>query len=177
MNKTAKIGENVTFKCIELFSLVLTGYRWLHWKRLPPNYPKLELNNNEPSLNSSYYTMVNPKHYQPFTFKQKEEKYGGRLLLNNVTEEDAGMYTCLISNQIGKGWRSAWLTVITSGKRQCLRFTARNATDLLQVDNFTGFRGQRHSQRNNWAFCTEHAPNLARNPWGEGVKFNMAAYE
>ena len=30
---------------------------------------------------------------------------------------------------------------------------------------------------NSWAFCTEHAPNLARNPWGEGVKFNMAAYE
>ena len=31
--------------------------------------------------------------------------------------------------------------------------------------------------QNSWAFCTEHAPNLARNPWGEGVKFNMAAYE
>ena len=30
---------------------------------------------------------------------------------------------------------------------------------------------------NSWAFCTEHAPNLARNPWGDGVKFNMAAYE
>ena len=30
---------------------------------------------------------------------------------------------------------------------------------------------------NSWAFCTEHAPNLARNRWGEGVKFNMAAYE
>ena len=30
---------------------------------------------------------------------------------------------------------------------------------------------------NSWAFCTEHAPNLARDPWGEGVKFNMAAYE
>ena len=133
MNKTARIGENVTFKCIELFSPVLTDYRWLHWKRLPPSYPELELNNNEPSLNSSYYTIIDPKHYQPFTFKPKEEKYGGRVLLNNVTEEDAGMYTCLISNQIGKGWRNAWLTVITSGKCQCLR-----CTDLLQVVNFTG---------------------------------------
>ena len=28
-----------------------------------------------------------------------------------------------------------------------------------------------------WAFCTEHVPNLARDPWGEGVKFNMAEYE
>ena len=39
----------------------------------------------------------------------------------------------------------------------------------------TFFRGV--AQTNSWAFCTEHAPNLARNPWGEGVKFNMAAYE
>ena len=30
---------------------------------------------------------------------------------------------------------------------------------------------------NSWAFCTEHVLNLARNPWGEGVKFNIAAYE
>ena len=30
---------------------------------------------------------------------------------------------------------------------------------------------------NSYSFGTEHAPNLARNPWGEGVKFNMAAYE
>ena len=33
------------------------------------------------------------------------------------------------------------------------------------------------TMQNSWAFCAEHAPNLARNPWGEGVKFNMAAYE
>ena len=33
------------------------------------------------------------------------------------------------------------------------------------------------SYNNSWAFCTEHAPNLARNPWGEEVKFNMAAYD
>jgi hypothetical protein len=59
--------------------------------------------------------MINPRYYQPFVVDKKEAKYGGRVLLNNVTKEDQGMYTCLISNHLGKGWRSAFLRVISSG--------------------------------------------------------------
>ena len=115
VNKTARIGDDVTFKCVELFSPVLTDYRWLHWKQLPPSYPELGLNEDEPSPNSSYYTIIDPKHYQAFQFKPKEEKYGGRVLLRNVTKQDEGMYTCLISNHVGKGWKNAWLKVLSSG--------------------------------------------------------------
>ncbi|CAB3994735.1 fibroblast growth factor receptor 2-like isoform X1 [Paramuricea clavata] len=114
LNKTARIGENVTFQCIELFSPILTDYRWLHWKKLPPGYPDLVFDDNSPWVNSSYYTMINPRYYRSFEVHKKDGKYGGRVLLNNVTKEDEGMYTCLISNHLGKGWRSAFLRVLSS---------------------------------------------------------------
>ncbi|CAB3977038.1 fibroblast growth factor receptor 4-like, partial [Paramuricea clavata] len=114
LNKTARIGDNVTFQCIELFSPILTDYRWLHWKKLPPSYPDLEFDDNSPSMNSSYYTMINPRYYQPFQVHKEEGKYGGRVLLYNVTKEDEGMYTCLISNHLGLSWRSAFLRVFSS---------------------------------------------------------------
>jgi hypothetical protein len=59
--------------------------------------------------------MINPRYYQPFVVDKKEAKYGGRVLLNNVTKEDEGMYTCLISNHVGKSWRSAFLKIDTLG--------------------------------------------------------------
>ena len=59
--------------------------------------------------------MINPRCYEAFVVDKKEGKYGGRVLLNNVTKEDEGMYTCLISNYRGKSWRSAFLRVISLG--------------------------------------------------------------
>lgn len=34
------------------------------------------------------------------------------LTLTNVTEDDAGEYTCKVSNYIGEAKQSGWLTVI-----------------------------------------------------------------
>ena len=115
VNKTARIGDNVTFQCIELFSPLLTDYRWLHWNKLPPNYPDLGFGDDSPSFNSSYYKLINPKHYQSFPVAKSEGKYGGRVLLTNVTKKDEGMYTCLVSNHIGKDWKSAFLRVLDDG--------------------------------------------------------------
>ena len=114
VNKTARVGENVTFQCIELVSPALTDYRWLHWNKLPSHYPDLRLNDKDaPSVNSSNYTILSAKHYRPFAVKSEQGKYGGRVLLTNVTKEDEGLYTCLISNHFGKEWRSAFLRVIS----------------------------------------------------------------
>ena len=114
VNKTARVGDNVTFQCIELFSPMLTDYYWLHWRKLPPSYPVLKLD-KIPSANSLYYTLINPRRYKQFDVEKNNKKYGGRVYLNNVTKEDEGMYTCLIVNHVGKGWRSAFLRVIESG--------------------------------------------------------------
>ena len=116
VNKTARIGDNVTFQCIELFSPILTDYKWLHWNRLPPSYPDLGFGDDPSSYNATYYTVINPVHYNSFSLWKSEGKYGGRVLLTNVTKEDEGMYTCLISNHVGKGWKSAFLNVLNEEK-------------------------------------------------------------
>ena len=131
VNKTARVGGNVTFKCIELFSPILTHYRWLHWNRLPPNYPDLGFGDDPPSFNSTYYTEINPLHYQSFPVLKAEGKYGGSVLLTNVTKEDEGMYTCLISNFIGKSWRSAFLRVLNKGDKPNL---VDKSADLLTLE-------------------------------------------
>ncbi|XP_028416303.1 fibroblast growth factor receptor 3-like [Dendronephthya gigantea] len=110
VNKTARVGDNVTFQCIELFGPMLTDYRWLHWKKLPPSYPELKFD-GIPTANSSYYTLINHRHYKAFEVDKKDGKYGGKVYLNNVTKEDEGMYTCVISNHVGQGIRSAFLRV------------------------------------------------------------------
>ena len=122
LNKTARIGDNVTFQCLEMFSPLLTDYRWLHWKKLPPSYPDLGLDSDSQSLNSSYYEVINPRHYQAFKVQISGGKYGGRVLLTNITKEDEGMYTCLFSNHVGKGLRSAFLKIDTSGDYCTLSF-------------------------------------------------------
>ena len=95
---------------------MLTDYRWLHWKQLPPSYPTLGLESDKSLINSSYYSVINPQHYHPFHVEKEEGKYGGRVLLTNVTKKDEGMYTCLISNHVGKDWRSAFLKVLSEGR-------------------------------------------------------------
>ena len=115
VNKTTRIGDNVTFQCVELYSPTLNDYRWLHWKRLPPSYPDLGFGDDSPSLNSSYYELLSPRQYKPLPVQKEKGMYGGRVLLTNVTKEDEGMYTCLISNHVGKGWKSAFLKVLDEG--------------------------------------------------------------
>ena len=64
------------------------------------------------------------------------------------------------------------------GRIECLDISKLSAsvnTSPTTIDDMP--HQQEVIAENSWAFCTEHAPNLARNPWGEGVKFNMAAYE
>ena len=132
-NKTARIGDNVTFQCIELFSPILTHYRWVHWNRLPPNYPDLGSGDDLQSSNSTYYTVISPRHYRSFPVQKGEGKYGGRVLLTNVTKEDEGMYTCLISNFFGKSWRSSFLRVLHEGWCKCISLCVANILDIIII--------------------------------------------
>ncbi|XP_046851373.1 fibroblast growth factor receptor 2-like [Xenia sp. Carnegie-2017] len=125
-NYTKKIGSNVTFQCIELVSPILTDYRWLFWKG--GSYPNLQMLKDLSSYNSTYFKMISPLQYQSFKVKNAAGKYGGRVLLTNVTKKDQGWYTCLISNNLGRGWRTAHLTVLTEKEWDDKFVVKRNPT-------------------------------------------------
>ena len=123
-NHSVKSGSNVTFECRELRTTFLTEYQWLKWNELPKNYPKLDLN-NFPKISTDYrYKLINPVQYRSF---KVEEEYGGKVILTNVTKEDEGLYTCLVSNHIGRSWRSAFLKIDDTG-------TVRKTVQLLYLN-------------------------------------------
>ena len=68
-----------------------------------------------------------------------------------------------------------WLSILSSIVF-CFNFLPICLSQLVNF-SFNNYLPTCLFTTNSWAFCTEHAPNLARNPWGEGVKLNMAAYE
>ena len=68
-------------------------------------------------------------------------------------------------------------TPTTAGNNNGIDNKGENKKAMLRTYNLHNKAPHNKLRDNSWAFCTEHAPNLARNPWDEGVKFNMAAYE
>ena len=110
-NKTVKTGSNVTFQCLEQDSTVLTDVRWLKWHN-PPNNPTLH---ESPVANLSDYTLINPAQYVSFKSNIRNV-YGMKIILTNVTKNDAGMYMCVVNNHIGTTWRSGFLIIDDSGK-------------------------------------------------------------
>ena len=131
-NQTARIGENVTFQCVEIASSFLPEYRWLHWKKLP------SLDERNTSMdNSSYYKRIDTQYYESFHQKDKEIR-GGRVWIYNVTKDDEGMYTCQIGNTIGKSSRSAFLRVVDSGYLRQIYSTKKwNNSTLIQCISLT----------------------------------------
>ena len=59
------------------------------------------------------------------------------LQLYNVTQENAGWYTCLVSNQIGRTYQSAWLTV--EGEGTYAHYLIFTAFSFLSLFYFVAF--------------------------------------
>ena len=77
------------------------------WYKPPKN--ALELLDFYESENLSVYRLINPEQYVGFV--RKNGKKGGKVILTNVTKEDEGMYSCLVSNGFSRRWRSAFLII------------------------------------------------------------------
>ena len=89
-------------KCMVLVSGTLPDFRWLKWvksvKWLPKQFDNLE---------NGSYKLIDP-HYQWMV--QDGENYGNELRIDNVTENDFGLYTCFVSNYMGSNYNSAFLS-------------------------------------------------------------------
>ncbi|PFX31054.1 Myosin light chain kinase, smooth muscle [Stylophora pistillata] len=100
-NKTVQVGDNVTFTCIVLVSGTLPDFRWLKWNKSVTSMPKTY----KDILNGSY-RLIDPYYYKTV---QVKSNYGVEVTIVNVTEDDFGLYTCSVSNHIGRDFRSAYL--------------------------------------------------------------------
>ena len=103
-NATSSPGNTVVFKCIEIMSNPLPDYRWYKWHSVPATYPKLDFRN------TSQFMEISPIHYSPIQVKfEGSVRYGGKLTLENITKDDAGLYSCVLRNQFGMDYASSFL--------------------------------------------------------------------
>lgn len=58
------------------------------------------------NLENTSYKLIDSRYYSTI----QGENYGVELRINNVTEDDFGLYTCFVSNHIGKDYNSAFLS-------------------------------------------------------------------
>ena len=89
-------------KCIVLVSGTLPDFRWLKWDKSITSRPR-----SKDNLQNGSYQLIDPHYYKTI---QVGESYGVELRITNVTEDDFGLYTCFVSNHIGKDHNSAFLS-------------------------------------------------------------------
>ena len=89
--------------CIVLVSGTLPDFKWLKWDKSVTSIKKIG-----DDLQSGSYRLIDPHYYKTIRVK---DHYGVELRITNVTEDDFGVYTCFVSNHIGKDYNSAFLTV------------------------------------------------------------------
>lgn len=92
-NQTVYVGQQARFECKFISDLHPVMY-WLKHYEVNGSY-----------LNSQEIPYVN-------IVKMDNDSDPQILLLNNVTLNDTGWYTCFVHNRIGTSVRSAWLTVL-----------------------------------------------------------------
>ena len=101
-NTTAQIGDNATMTCIVLVSGTLPDFRWLKWDKSVTSTKKISYD-----LENGSYRLIDPDYYKTI---QVKDHYGVELRITNITEDDFGLYTCFVSNHIGKDYNSAFLS-------------------------------------------------------------------
>eukprot|EP00794_Sanderia_malayensis_P005298 gene5298-5967_t len=113
----ARIGENASMDCYELFSMkmgTMIDFRWYLWdsKPDPSNETQLttlskvdQIAKGAKQISSSFYKSIKKT--------QNEHKlHGVRLNLYNVSQSNDGYYSCVGCNHLGCAITSARLTVI-----------------------------------------------------------------
>ena len=101
-NATVQIGDNATMTCIVLISGTLPDLRWLKWEKSVLSITKIG-----DYLQNGSYRLIDPHYYKTI---QVKDHYAVELRITNVTEDDFGLYTCFVSNHIGKDYNSAFLS-------------------------------------------------------------------
>ena len=128
-NRHARIGDNVTFDCLEILSGTIPDVRWFHVfnegdQSILPDIPKhMDWNNINNRIHSFEYKYIPANMYTTFKLKSSNhtprndfllddtDPFGLRLTLYNVKKNDTGTYTCYVSNYEGNDYSTFSLIV------------------------------------------------------------------
>ena len=116
-NRTAYIGQNISIACYELISGTLPDFRWLKWK-IKPNVTILNkyIDQERVGVDNVLGLLRADQYHQIVKQTDRREEsekrlFGVELLLTNLTRQDTGWYTCLVSNHIGSDYITMYLDV------------------------------------------------------------------
>ncbi|XP_067037569.1 fibroblast growth factor receptor 2-like isoform X3 [Acropora muricata] len=102
-NVTAKTGAHAHMSCFVLYSATIPDFRWWKWNKSITSLQNIE----DSSHTYTPYKVIDSHLYKTIL---DGRKYGVELRINNVTEDDFGLYTCFVSNHIGYSYNSAFLS-------------------------------------------------------------------
>ena len=116
VNQTKFVDETATVPCYEiLFGGAIPDFVWLKWKR-NINDSVLDFFIKNRDVVDEYLEVIRPDLYKQVSRYQSrtslKSKFGVELVLQNLTINDSGWYTCLVSNHIGSDFSSMYLNVI-----------------------------------------------------------------
>ena len=113
-NRTLRLNDNTTMHCYDILGgMGMADFRWLKWTGQPPDQSHIRFIKNAEALTKTHNgTMIETKSYQTSTLTVSgKEHHGVALPLINVTEEDAGWYSCIACNYIGCSIESAFVEI------------------------------------------------------------------
>ncbi|XP_074612680.1 fibroblast growth factor receptor 2-like isoform X3 [Acropora palmata] len=102
-NVTTKTGAHAHMSCFVLYSATIPDFRWWKWNKSITSLQNIE----DSSHTYTPYKVIDSHLYKTIL---DGRKYGVELRINNVTEDDFGLYTCFVSNHIGYSYNSAFLS-------------------------------------------------------------------
>lgn len=120
MNISIKVNHHAEFKCLQTkYEAGLTGlqFDWIKWD--------MPFAVSEHDLDFGNFTVIedtNSKYTQKPS-KEEELYYVSYLWIHNVTQDDIGLYSCIVCNQYGRDYRSAFLSLNTTAVTGWLTIT------------------------------------------------------
>lgn len=105
MNHTAK------FKCLQTkYEASITGlqFDWIKWDNI-----RLAVSEHDVDFGNFTVIHTNSK-YTKEPGKEEGLDYVSHLWIHNVTQDDIGLYSCVVCNQYGRDYRSAFLSINTT---------------------------------------------------------------
>ena len=114
VNQTKFVGETTALQCYELKSATLPDFRWLKGKQ---NFSKsfLDFLVKKVEDNHKYVEVLRAELHNQVSKNVQSNAgliYGIELVLQNLTKNDSGWYTCSVSNHFESDFLSMYLNVV-----------------------------------------------------------------